>query len=107
MSFTLEFTGDATFTIYKKGEKKGKKVLETIQTTKLSLAKDGGVKTTDLLSNLDAGEYYISMAAKNTKATDKGCVFYNVSASFDVANASALAMDVNEKLIGQNGGLLA
>ena len=47
------------------------------------------------------------MAAKNTKATDKGCVFYNVSASFDVANASALAMDVNEKLIGQNGGLLA
>ena len=98
--------------------KKGKDVLETIQTTNLSIAKDGGIKTTNLLFNLDAeAEYYISMAAKNTKATDKGSVFYNVTAKLDVANACALEMPmaaveyadfVQDNLLGESGsGLLA
>ena len=100
LSFTLNFTGDATFTVYKKGEKKGKEVLETIQTTKLSLAKDGGIKTTDLLSGLNAGEYYISMGAKNTKPNDKGCVFYNVTATLDTSVASALSMPEMDVLMG-------
>ena len=90
--------------------------VETIQTTKLSFAKDGGMKDTAELLNLDAGDYYISMAAKNTKATDKGSVFYNVTATLDVPVASALEMpmaavayadSVQDKLFGESGnGLL-
>ena len=45
-----------------------------------------------LISNLDAGEYYISMAAKSTKANDIGSVFYNVTANLDASIASALEM---------------
>ena len=120
LSFTLKATGEATFTVYRKGVKKGKEVLETIQTTKLTLAKGASLveTTTKLLTGLDAGDYYISMAAKNTKATDKGSVFYNVSAKLNVANASALEMpsaaslasslsEQDDKLAMQNGNLLA
>ena len=127
LSFTLKATGDATFTVYRKGVNKGREVLETIQTTKLSLAKDGGVKDTAELFNLDAGDYYISMAAKNTKATDKGSVFYNVTATLDASVSSALEMpmaaaayadspmaaaayadSVQDKLFGETGkGMLA
>ena len=62
-----------------------------------------------MLSNLDAGGYYISMAAKSTKANASGSVFYNVTATFDMANASALAdvSGLDNKLGMQNGGLLA
>ena len=79
------------------------------QKTILTLNKDIIETATDLLSNLDAGEYYISMAAKSTKANASGSVFYNVTATFDMANASALAdvSGLDNKLGMQNGGLLA
>ncbi len=118
LSFHLEATGDATFTVYKKGQdKKGNDTLETIQTTKLSLAKDGGVKDTAELLNLEAGEYYVSMTTKSTKANDKGSVFYNVTATLDASVSSSLEMpvaaaayadSVQDKLFGESGnGLLA
>ena len=57
------------------------------------------------------------MAAKSTKANDKGSVFYNVTASLDVPLTSALEMpmaaasyadSVQDKLFGESGnGLLA
>ncbi len=95
LSFTLTATGDATFVVYRKTQdKKGKDKMETLQTTKLKLAK--GEKTvetaTALLSGLEAGEYCISMTAKSTAANAKGCVFYNVSATLTPQNASSLAM---------------
>ena len=100
LSFDLKATGDATFSVYRKTEKKGKLTLETIQTTKLTLAKGTNVvsKTTDLLAGLEAGEYYISMTAKNTKANDKGSVFYNVTANATLSGnvSSALAMPETE-----------
>ena len=42
---------------------------------------------------LDAGEYYVSVTAKSTKATNKGSAFYSVTATaLFVAPASALDM---------------
>jgi hypothetical protein len=93
--FKLKATGDATFTVYKKGQdKKGNDTLETIQTTKLKLAKGASVidKFTDVISGLTAGEYYISMAATNTSTNAKGSVFYNVTATLEPSVASSLAM---------------
>jgi len=96
LSFDLKATGDATFSVYRKTEKKGKLTLETIQTTKLTLAKNTSVvtTTTNVLTGLKAGEYYVSMTAKNTKASDKGSVFYNVTANAVLSGSvsSALAM---------------
>ena len=95
LSFTLTATGDATFVVYKKTQdKKGKDKLETLQTTKLKLAKGENTveMTTNAIAGLEAGEYYISMTAKNTKANDKGNVFYNVTAKLDHSAADALAM---------------
>ena len=111
--FKLKATGDATFVVYKKGQdKKGRDTLVTLQTTKLKLAKGSDVidKFTDVLSDLAAGEYYISMTAKNTKANDKGLVYYNVTATLELPDADALAMPetdnrgVSDALsFGQNG----
>ena len=57
------------------------------------------------------------MAAKSTKANDKGSVFYNVTATLDASVSSALEMpmaaaayadSVQDKLFGESGnGLLA
>ena len=65
-----------------------------LQTTKLALDKGKGVveTTTNALTGLEAGEYYISMTAKNTKPNEKGCVFYNVTATLEPAVMDALAM---------------
>ena len=94
LCFTIAATGNATFTVYKKGQdKKGKPALETIQTTKIAPAENGeAVTTTDALAGLDAGVYFISMTAKNTKANEKGCVFYNVTTTLEPSVASPLAM---------------
>ena len=95
LSFKLKATGDATFAVYKKGQdKKGRDTLVTIQTTKLKLAKGADVidKFTDVLSDLAAGEYFISMTAKNTKANEKGLVYYNVTAMLEPPDADALAL---------------
>lgn len=84
LSFTIAATGEATFAVYKKVlDKKGKETLDTIQTTKLGLAKDTRTieKTTDVLVNLEPGDYFISMTANNTKANEKGIVFYNIKAT--------------------------
>ena len=50
--------------------------------------------TTATLAGLDAGDYYISMTAKSTKANDKGSVFYNVTSNAVLSEcvSSALAM---------------
>ena len=95
LSFTLTATGDATFVVYRKTQdKKGKDKLETLQTTKLKLAKNEKPveKTTNLLSGLEAGEYCVSMTAKNTKPNDKGNVFYNVTATLVHSAADALVL---------------
>ena len=99
--FKLEATGDATFTFYRKGQdKKGNDTLDAIQTTKLTLEKGKTVveKFTDVLLDLTAGEYYVSMTAKNTKANDKGSVFYNVTATLDPSASSSLAMPETDNL---------
>ena len=99
--FKIKATGDATFTVYRKGQdKKGNDTLEAIQTTKLTLEKGKTVveKFTDVLSDLTAGEYYVSMTAKNTKANDKGNVFYNVTATLDPSVSSALSMPETDTL---------
>jgi len=49
------------------------------------------------ISSLGAGEYYTSMAAKTTKATDKGSMFY-VTVSLDIPVSSALAMPETDVL---------
>ena len=88
LSFELKATGDATFVVYRKGkDKKGNNTLDALQTTKLTLAKNTSVvaTATNVLAGLDAGEYYISMTAKNTKPNDKGSAFYNVTANFTAA----------------------
>ena len=95
LSFDLKATGGATFVVYRKGQdKKGNDTLEAIQTTKLTLAKGASVveKTTELLTGLEAGEYYISMTASDTSTTSKGSVFYNVTASLAPSLGDALAM---------------
>ena len=112
-------SGDATFTVYKKGQdKKGNDTLETIQTAKLAVASGASKTEKDIqISDLEAGEYYVSMAAKSTKANDKGSVFYNVTATLDAVVTSALEMpmgaaayadSIQDKLFGESGnGLLA
>ncbi|MBQ9445647.1 MAG: hypothetical protein IJU61_03565, partial [Victivallales bacterium] len=119
LSFHLEATGNATFTVYRKGQnKKGKDILETVQTTKLTLDKGAALAEADMLiSSLEAGEYYVSMVAKSTKANAGGSVFYNVTATLDASVASSLAMpmaaaayadSVQDKLFGESAnGLLA
>ena len=81
--------------MYRKGtDKKGNETLETIQTTKIAPVGNGEAvpTTTDTLAGLDAGVYFISMTAKNTKANEKGSVFYNVTATLAPSAADALAM---------------
>ena len=93
--FKVKATGDATFTVYRKGQdKKGNDTLEAIQTTKLKLDKGASVvdKFTDAISDLAAGEYYISMTATNTSNNAKGSVFYNVAATFEPSDMASLAM---------------
>jgi len=119
LNFHLEATGDATFTVYRKGQdKKGNDTLETIQTAKLAVASGASKTEKDIqISDLEAGEYYVSMAAKSTKANDKGSVFYNVTATLDAVVTSALEMpmaaaayadSIQDKLFGESGnGLLA
>jgi len=99
LRFDLAVTGDATFAVYRKGQdKKGKAALETIQTTKITLAKGRSTveTTTNTLAGLEAGEYYISMIAKNTKSNEKGSVFYNVAATFTASDSSASTLTMPE-----------
>ena len=93
--FKLKASGNATFVVYEKTQdKKGNDTLKAIQTTKLTLEKGKTTveKTTDLIADLAAGEYYVSMTAKSTKANASGSVFYNVTANLNPSVADALAM---------------
>ena len=75
-------------------DKNGNDTLEAIQTTKLKLAKGASVvdKFTDAISDLAAGEYYISMTATNTSNNAKGSVFYNVTATLKPSVMASLSM---------------
>jgi len=99
--FKLKATGNATFTVYEKTQdKKGNDMLKAVQTTKLTLAKGKTTveATTDLIADLAAGEYYVSMTAKNTKANASGSVFYNVTANLNPSVASPLSMPEADSL---------
>lgn len=80
LNFTLTVTGDATFMVYQvTQDKKGADKLVTLlkHTVKMDPnAAEAEMTTSDL--ELAAGEYYVSMTAKDTK---KGSVFYNVTAN--------------------------
>ena len=55
-------------------------------------------KYTDAISDLAAGEYYISMTAANTSNNAKGSVFYNVTATLEPSDAASLAMPETDSL---------
>ena len=94
MNFTLTVTGDATFVVYQIAQdKKGADKLVTLlkHTVKMDPnAAEAEMTTSDL--ELAAGEYYVSMAAKDTK---KGCVFYNVTANAVLSEAELGALNAD------------
>ena len=92
--FTINTTGVGTFAIYRDNE--AKKKLEVIK--KVEIKADSGVLT---VSDLDAGNYFISMTAKNTKANDKGSVFYNVwaDATLSESVSDVLAMPETNRFV--------
>ena len=99
--FKIKTTGEATSTVYRKGQdKKDNDTLETIQTTKLKFDKGASVidKFMGVISGLAAGEYYISMAATNTSTNAKGSVFYNVTATLEPSDMASLAMPETDPL---------
>lgn len=97
LNFTLTVTGDATFMVYQiTQDRKGadKLVTHLKHTVRMDPnAAQAEITTSDL--ELSAGEYYVSMTAKDTK---KGSVFYNVTANallsgedLDALNSASLA----------------
>ena len=117
LSFKITALADVTFEIWQKGEdQKGNPVLNSLQKKTDVKVKDyavGASATTDALT-LEAGEYYISVTAKNTKANEKGSAFYNVTALFGSSEADALVMPETDSLamtdslsFGQYGDALA
>jgi autotransporter passenger strand-loop-strand repeat protein len=120
LSFNLEATGNAQFTVYRMERNGNQEKLKAIQGKKLTLASGASVvsKTLNLQAELEAGEYYISMKAKSTKANSSGSVFYNVTATLEPLNdasaleapmaAAAYADSVQDKLFEESGrGILA
>ncbi len=97
LNFTLTVTGDATFMVYQiTQDKKGADKLVTLLKHAVKMdpnAAQAEMTTSDL--DLAAGEYYVSMTAKDTK---KGSVFYNVTAN---------AILSEDDLDASNSGLLA
>ncbi len=97
LSFKITALANVTFEIWQKGtDKKGKNVLNSLQKKTSVKVKDyavGASVTTDALT-LEAGEYYVSVTAKSTKANEKGSAFYNVTATFSSSESltDALAM---------------
>ena len=103
LTFKITALADVTFEIWQKGtDKKGKNVLNSLQKKTSLKVKDyavGATVTTAALT-LDAGEYYVSVTAKSSKASEKGSAFYNVTAMFSPsASASdSLAMPEADSL---------
>jgi len=78
VSFQIQSTDDAVFSVYSLTNKDGAYTLNTLQTTTLKIEKNSGayyVSTKKL--PLSAGDYYISM--ESTNAAQGGSAYYNVS----------------------------
>ncbi len=103
LTFKVTALANVTFEIWQKGtDKKGKNVLNSLQKKTSVTVKEyavGASVTTNALT-LDAGEYYISVTAKSTKANEKGSAFYNVTAMFSPSESvtDALAMPETDAL---------
>ena len=79
LSFFLDATGEATFTVYQLVQaRNGTYSLKTLQTTALAWDKAAGqyAATTKALE-LEAGEYYFSL--QSTNAAQGGSAYYNLS----------------------------
>ena len=79
LSFTLDATDAATFTIYSLTEaRNGTYKLKTLQTTALVFDKQSGKYTANTKSLLlEAGDYYFSL--QSTNAAQGGSAYYNLS----------------------------
>ena len=99
LSFEITALADVTFEIWQKGkDKKGNDVLNSLQKKTALTVKDyaiGATATTAALS-LEAGEYYVSVTAKSTKANEKGSAFYNVTAMFSPSGSASDALAMPE-----------
>ena len=97
VSFKIMALADVTFEIWQKTrDKKGNPTVTSLQKKTAVKVKDysvGASATTEALI-LDAGEYYVSVTAKSTKANEKGSAFYNVTAMFSASGSvsDSLAM---------------
>ena len=127
VSFKITALADVTFEIWQKTQdKKGNPTVTSLQkktSVKVSDYSIGSARTEAI--TLDEGEYYVSVTAKSTKATNKGNAFYNVTAiTLFTSPASSLSMpetdvlasasvdayldSAADKLFGESGnGLLA
>ena len=92
LNFTLPVTGNATFMVYRiTQDRKGADKLVTLlkQTVRMDPnAAEAEMTTSDL--ELAAGEYYVSMTAKDTK---KGSVFYDVTANALLSGEDLVALN--------------
>jgi len=89
--FAVTASGAGTFVVYQLNEAKGK--LMALDTIKITAA---GQTVTGQTLNLTAGEYFISMTAKDTK---KGNVYYNVEATTNLKEAASFSLDMPEASI--------
>ena len=99
LRFDLTATGDATFAIYRKGtDKKGKATLETIQTTKLTLAKG---KTTVAVPTATLTGIAIMLDQAKVKlieSLNKRCLFLNwVCLKLGLDNVEVLNIKAGQK----------
>ncbi len=103
LSFRITALADVSFELWRKDKDgKDRNILTSLQKKTDVKVKDyavGASATTDALT-LDAGDYYISVTAKSTKANEKGSAFYNVTAIFSSAEAGSLAMPETDALAG-------
>ena len=83
VSFKITALADVTFEIWQKTQdKKGNPTVTSLQkktSVKVNDYSIGSVWTEAL--TLEEGEYYVSVTAKSMKATNKGCAYYNVTAT--------------------------
>ena len=89
VTFTINTTGAGTFAIY---EDTGTK-LKVLGRVEIKATEKTGTLT---LSDLEAGNYYISMTAKSTKANASGSVFYNVWANATPSGSEGAALAMPE-----------
>ena len=101
LSFDIKVSGNAKFTLYRLERDGSKEKLKAIQGRKLKLPYSASFISTTMKvkTELEAGEYYVSMKANSTEHTAKGSVFYNVTATLKPeADSAALAMPETDVL---------